>query len=448
MSEKDDNEARARYAASGGAGPRPPPPKPESNWQSIIYRVIAAVVYFLIFWFFRFWNAHPVISIFLVLVGLWIFADGPKDASSFVTWVVIIMVVFGGAGWLVNYSPWKATIQNYYNGLLTPIVGLVNAASGLPGEFQTQLNCAANPGTCKTADIGTTQKTRKGLEITALSSESSVSVGTTARIFAALVNEGEADAVVKNARMYGGGAKNFRTASNIQCAGCAIGITNERITPNSRRDLSADISVPCERVSTYPFSLNMEYEYSVGASLPVDVINSKEYDAKTSAKEVFLTQPAADSSSGPVRAGISIGVEGYQPVKGGTKNILFAKLVNLGSGEFKLKSAKIYATFNRTELTDCKVNGAPVDINNLADPSGRYYPPEKFISLSCTADTLNPEGQKRFIATIDAKYLYNITRSSNIELDETGFGACNSTATTTSTTSTTTTTAAQPPPAP
>lgn len=432
MSEKDDIEKRARYVAGGGDRPAPPAYKPESNWQSIVYRIIAAVIYFVIFWIFRFWSANPIIVIFFVIIGLWIFADGPRDINSFVTWIVMIVVVFGGIGWLITMSPYRTTIQNYYNEILTPFTRIAEAANDVRDKFIHDYNCAVNYNTCKPTDAATTQRTTKSLEITTLSSESSVAVGKSARLFAAIANQGEADATVKYARMYGGEGKNFKVASNLQCAGCAIGITNEKIIPNSRRDLTADIATPCEKISTYPFSLNMEYEYSVGASLPIDVLNSKDYDA-TAAKEVFLTQPAADSSSGPVRASVSVGVEGYQPVKGGTKNILFAKLTNLGSGQFKLKNAQVAVRYNVTHnftLSSCKVNGVAVDDPiNMIDPSGRYYGTEKFVSLSCDMDVKDVEGQKRFIATIDAAYVYNITKSASIELDQTGFDACNAAAT-------------------
>lgn len=427
MSEKDDIERRARYVASGGGRPVPQSFKPETPWKKILYRVILVLIYFITISFFKFWAFGWVWITIFVLIGLYIFSSGPTEPTEFVTWAVIIVVLFGGTGYLFTLSPWRGTINQYYNIALTSLNNVAEAASG----FGTQLDCLTKPTLercTKTTDAGTTQKTRKGIEITTLSSESSVAVGKTARLFASIVNQGEADATVKSARMYGGEGKNFKVASNLQCAGCAIGITNEKIIPNSRRDLTADIATPCEKISTYPFSLNMEYEYSVGASLPVDVLNSKEYDAKTAAKEVFLTQPAADSSSGPVRASISVGVEGYQPIKGGTKNILFAKLANLGSGQFKLEGAKV-SVQPSTEFTisGCKVNGVSVgnDIGNLVDPSGRYYSTEKFVSLSCDMDVKDVEGQKRFIATVDAIYLYNITRSSSIELDQTDFDVCN-----------------------
>ncbi|MBI4167673.1 MAG: hypothetical protein HY515_01815 [Candidatus Aenigmarchaeota archaeon] len=440
MSEKDDREARARAIANRNSLPAPAEAAPAgSPWKKILYRVILVLIYFITISFFKFWLMGWLWMTAFVMIGLVIFSSGPTEPTEFVTWAVIIIVLFGGTGYLLTLSPWRGTINNYIATAMTSLNKIAEAAS----NFGAQLDCLTKPTLERCTNIpqaGTIQESRKGLEITTLSAESSVAVGKTARLFASIRNDGESDATVKNARMYGGSDKNFKIATNLQCAGCAIGITNEKISKNSRRELTADIAIPCEKISKFPYTLNMEYEYSVGASLPLDVLNSRDYDAKTADKEVFLTQPAADSSSGPVRASIIIGLEGSQPLKGGTKSVLFAKLNNLGSGNFKLNSAKV-SVEPETEftITNCKVNGAAVnDINNLADPSGRYYSTDKFVSVSCDIDVKDVVGQKRFVATIDATYLYNVTRSTEMELDETGFNACSATTTTTTTTSTTT----------
>ncbi|MBI3412460.1 MAG: hypothetical protein HY051_00060 [Candidatus Aenigmarchaeota archaeon] len=427
MSEKEDIERRARLIADRNNVPAPAPAAPvDSPWKKILYRVVLVLIYLITISIFKFWAAGWLWITVFVLIGLYLFASGPADTTQFVTWAVIIIVLFGGSGYLFTLSPWRSTINNYVASVMTSFNKIAEAA----GDFTAQVDCLTKPTLercTKIPDAGTTQKTRKGLEITTLSAETSVAVGKTARLFAAIRNEGEADAAVRTARMYGGEGKGFKSAENLQCSGCAIGITNEEIIPNARRDLTADISIPCEKISTFPYSLNIEYEYSVGASLPIDVLNSKEYDAKIADKELFLTQPAADSSSGPVRASIVVGLEGYQPIKGGTKNILFAKLNNLGSGQFRLKSAQLKTEFN---ISNCKVNGAAVsDSNNLVDPSGRYYGPEKFISVSCDMNVMNVDGQKRFIATINAIYAYNITSSASMAVDETGFESCRPTTT-------------------
>lgn len=420
--------------------PAPPAPAPvETPWKKILYRFALVLVYFVTISFFKFWTFGLLWVIFFSFIGLYIFASGPSETTEVVTWAVIIVVLFGGSMWLLTASPWRGTITAYVNSFATGFNKIAEAV----GNLGVQLDCSLPSNVflercTKAPDAGVTQQTRKGLEITTLSSETSVAVGKAARLFAAIRNDGESDATVKAARMYGGAGKNFRLATNVQCAGCAIGVTNEKISKNSRRELTADIAVPCDKIPSYPYSFNMEYEYSVGASMPVDVLNSMEYDAKIADKEAFLTQPAADSSSGPVRASISVGVEGKQPVKGGTKNILFAKLTNLDSGEFTLNNAQIAVRYNLTHnfsLSGCKLNGVPVDNPTyITDPSRRRYSTEKFVSLSCDMGVADVEGQKRYISTVDASYTYNTTRSANMELDQSGYAECSASPTTTSTT--------------
>ncbi len=266
----------------------------ESPWKKILFHFILAIVYFITISYFKFWTFGPFLIIIFVLTGLWIFSMNVPGVSELIMYSVIIVVIFGGLLWLVTLSPWRPAINTQVNTFMTGF----NKISSTIDEYKVGLDCMLNPGLercLKTPEAGTTQKSRKGLEITTLSSESSVSVGKTARIFAAIRNDGESHSTVKSARMYGGEGRLFMMANSLECSGCSIGTTNEKIAPNSRRDLTADLMIPCEKMSSYPFSLNMEYEYEVSASMPVDVLNSKEYDDKTVAKEVFLSQPSASS---------------------------------------------------------------------------------------------------------------------------------------------------------
>ncbi|MBI2084940.1 MAG: hypothetical protein HYT71_00320 [Candidatus Aenigmarchaeota archaeon] len=415
-----------RFRAKQNPENREEPAPAESPWKKILFHFILALVYFITISWFKFWTFGLFWIIIFVLIGLWVFSINVPSVSELIMWSIMIVVVVGGILWLFTLSPWRPAINTQVNAFMTGF----NKISDTIEEYKAGLDCIFNPGLercLKTPEAGTKQSSRKGLEITTLSSESSVSVGKTARLFAAVRNDGESDAIVRSARMYGGEGRTFMMAGAPECTGCAIGITNEKIIPNSRRDLTADLIVPCEKTSSFPFSLNVEYGYKVTASMPVDVLNSKDYDDKTAAKEAFLSQPSASSSSGPVIASIVIGVEGYQPIKGGTKNILFAKLTNLGPGTFKLENAKV-SVQPETQfiVSNCKINGAPVgkDITNLVDPSDRSYSTEKFISLSCDMDVKDVDGQKRFIATIDANYFYNTTRSSEMGVDPAGYDEC------------------------
>ncbi len=135
-------------------------------------------------------------------------------------------------------------------------------------------------------------------------------------------------------------------------------------------------------------------------------------------------------------ASIVIGVEGYQPIKGGAKNILFAKLTNVGPGSFKLIDAKVsMQPATQFSISDCKVNGASVgnDVTNLVDPSDRYYSTEKFVSLTCNMNVADVDGQKRFVATVDADYRYNTTKSSEMSVDPAGYEACSASSKTSTT---------------
>ncbi len=431
-----------KFRAKQNPENRTEPAPAESPWKKILFHFALTVVYFITISYFKFWTFGLFWIIIFVLIGLWIFSLNVPGVTELVMWSVMIVVLFGGVLWVFTLSPWRATISTQVNVFMTGF----NKISATIDDYKVGLDCMFNPGLercLKTPEAGTTQSSRKGLEITTLSSESSVSVGKTARLFAAIRNDGESDATVRSARMYGGEGRTFMMASAPVCSGCALGITNEKIIPNSRRDLTADLIIPCEKTSSFPFSLNVEYGYKVSASMPVDVLNSKEYDNKIASKEVFLSQPSASSSSGPVIASIVIGIEGYQPIKGGTKNILFAKLTNLGPGSFKLDNAKVSVQpETQFSVSNCKANGAAVgkDITNLIDPSNRYYSTEKFVSLSCDMNVSDVDGQKRFVATVDAEYLYNTTKTSEMSVDPAGYEDCSSSSKTTASSTTTSTT--------
>ncbi|MFH0889763.1 MAG: hypothetical protein V1836_01295 [Candidatus Aenigmatarchaeota archaeon] len=440
MSLKDELIKKAAEKMQANEKPAPQQYSPGKSWKSLVYRLLAAALYFVVLSLFRFWTTGVFLIIFFVIIGLYIFAYGPIDATGFVTWAVIIMVIFGGGGWLLVYSPWKSTITAYYNNALSSVNKVAEASQ----NFFSQMDCLTNPllERCYKSGTTTVQKSRNGLELTSLSAEPSVMVGQIARVFAAVKNQGDSNATVKKMRIIAGEGKDAKIINKIDCPECANGIVGEKIMPNSKRDLTSEITIPCQKISSYPFTLNMEYEYDASAALPVDVMNSHDYNTKTANKDVFLAQPTVDSSSGPVQTSISVGIEGYQPLKGGTKNIVFARLTNLGTGSFKLNNAKL--SFAPFSLTNCKVNGDSTDPTKINDPSGRSYGNEKFITISCDTSVNNVEGTKRFVATVEASYLYNVNKTASADVDQSGFDACN--AATTTTIATTTTTSVPPTP--
>ncbi len=441
VSVKDELIKKAQERMRENAKPAPQQYYPGNSWKGLVYRSLAAALYFAVISFFRFWATGVILVIFFVIIGLFIFAYGPTDASGFATWAVIITVVFGGGGWLFTYSPWRSTITMYYNSAL----GSVNKVAEASQNFMAQMDCLTNPllERCYKTGTATAQKSRNGLEITSLSAEPSVSVGKTARVFAVVKNLGESNATVTKARIISGEGKDAVVTESIDCSECANGITGERITVNSKRDLTSEIQIPCKKISSYPYVLNMEYGYDVSAALPVDVMNAKDYVVKTDNKDVFLFQPTTDSSSGPVQASVSVGIDGMQPLKAGTKQIVFARLTNLGTGSFKLDSAKL--SFTPFALANCKVNGDSTDPAKITDPSGRRYGVEKFITVSCDANITDAAGTKRFVATIEASYTYSVNKTASVDVDQSGFDGCSAVATTTTTTATTTTSS---PPAP
>ncbi len=422
----NETEERAKEKQKERNQPAPEPYQPNDQWKRLLYGVLLAGVYFGTLSVFKFWTAGIAWIIVLSIIGLLIFAGAPSEAASTATTAIIIVVVVGGAGWLFTISPYRTTAQGYYNSVLTAL----DKMSAALQDFTTQLDCI-NPKNAflercyNPAQGSTTQKTRKGLEISSLSAEPYVPVGKDARVFVSLKNEGDYDAAVKAAGIFAGEDKDLKTypAAGIQCSECALGIIGEKIGKNSMRNLVSVISIPCKKISSYPYGFNMEYEYGVSASMPIDVLNAKDYDSKTADKETFLTQPAADSSSGPIQASIMAGAQGFQPLKSGTKTVLFAKLTNLGTGTFKLKNAKLTAP---SKLSDCRLNGEVADDpENLIDASGRSYAKEKYISISCPMDVPNTEGQKRYIATVVASYYYNVTSAASADVDQAGFDACN-----------------------
>ncbi|MFH1106178.1 MAG: hypothetical protein V1731_03155 [Candidatus Aenigmatarchaeota archaeon] len=390
---------------------------------------------------------------------LYLVSRPPTSFGAFITWTVSLAFFFIVLPWLALVSPLSPQIKNYYNIAIEGFSVVGTFFEGI-GDMIARSNACFRDATSPECTSATTLpmivKTL-GIEIGAIETQIAIADRDT-MIVIPLQNKGERDGLLRGILVYGNASKDCKGGdcvqkiTKIECQDCSnqitifdgVGVFNdpgEKVIPRDSRQIVATFKAPCNKNQrTYPFNVSLEYAYSIDASLAVDVMNKNEYESKLRVGE-FRQAVQMTSTGGPVYASITFGSSGLQPIKSNTSMMVSIRFTNNQKGRFKLDSATINLPNQDSGAIVCTLlDGKEVTLPIIAGDD-RWYKDSDMI-IQCPVQIPKVEEQtKRYVATISAKYYYQVSKSGEVLIDTASIQEkCGTTTSSTTTTTVTTTT--------